>query len=85
VVAGCDRLGRVRTSLALRAASAADAGTLLELITATELAEIGECDVALGDIEDEFAIPTFRAWLQGDDPGRAEAGLWLAGSPARTA
>jgi hypothetical protein len=54
-VGGVRQPWTVTATLQLRRATSADAGTLLGLVTAMDLAELGECDRTLADIEDDFA------------------------------
>jgi mycothiol synthase len=71
----------VTATLHLRRATSADAGTLLGLVTAMDLAEMGECDWTLADIEDDFALPTYRAWLHEDGGGRVDGAVWVSRFP----
>jgi mycothiol synthase len=81
VLAGCDRLGRVTTALPLRAATAADAGSLLRLVAAMDLAETGESECTLEDVLDDFAQPAYRAWLHEDAHGQVDGAVWVSTFP----
>jgi mycothiol synthase len=71
----------VTATLQLRRATTADAGALLGLVTTMDLAEMGECDWTLADIEDDFALPTYRAWLHEDGDGRVDGAVWVSTFP----
>jgi mycothiol synthase len=81
VLAGCDRLGRVTTALPLRAATSADAGSLLRLVTAMDLAETGESECTLEDVLDDFAQPVYRAWLHENAGGQVDGAVWVSTFP----
>jgi mycothiol synthase len=67
----------VTATLQLRRATSADAATLLGLVTAMEMAEVGECDWRLADVLDDFAQPTYRAWLHEAGDGRVDGAVWV--------
>jgi mycothiol synthase len=71
----------VTANLPLRPASSDDAVTLLALVTATDIAEIGESDVTLGDVLDDFAVPTYLAWLHEDGVGHVDGAVWVSRFP----
>jgi ribosomal protein S18 acetylase RimI-like enzyme len=71
----------VTATLPLRPAGSDDAGALLALVTATELAEIGESDVTLSDVLDDFAVPAYQAWLHEDGDGQVDGAVWVARFP----
>jgi ribosomal protein S18 acetylase RimI-like enzyme len=81
VSSGCDRLGRVTATLPLRAATSADAGSLLDLVTAMDLAETGESECTLTDVLDDFAQRVYRAWLHDAADGRVDGGVWVSTFP----
>jgi mycothiol synthase len=80
-VGGVRQPWTVTATLQLRRATSADAGTLLGLVTAMDLAELGECDWTLADIEDDFAQPTYRAWLHEAGDGQVDAAVWVSSFP----
>jgi mycothiol synthase len=71
----------VTATLPLREATSGDAGSLLGLVTAMDLAELGECDWTLADIEDDFAQPTYRAWLHEAADGQVDGAVWVSSFP----
>jgi ribosomal protein S18 acetylase RimI-like enzyme len=71
----------VTATLTLRPAGPDDAGALLALVTATDIAEIGESDVTLDDVLDDFAVPTYLAWLHEDAEGHVDGAVWVSRFP----
>jgi ribosomal protein S18 acetylase RimI-like enzyme len=71
----------VTTTLPLRAATSADAGSLLDLVTAMGMAEIGESECTLDDVLDDFSQPAYRAWLHEGADGRVDGAVWVSTFP----
>jgi mycothiol synthase len=71
----------VTDTLPLRAATSADAGSLLDLVKAMDLAEIGESECTLDDVLDDFAQPAHRAWLHEDADGQVDGAVWVSTFP----
>jgi mycothiol synthase len=75
---GVGHSGEVTNALTLRPAAPSDAPALLNLIVATNLAERGEPDCTLQDVLDEWARPSYRAWLFEDGDGAVTGAITVA-------
>jgi mycothiol synthase len=71
----------VTSTLPLRAATSADAGSVLRLVTAMDLAETGESECTIEDVLDDFAQPVYRAWLHENADGQIDGAVWVSRFP----
>jgi ribosomal protein S18 acetylase RimI-like enzyme len=68
-------------TLSLRQATVADVGALFGLVSAMNLADIGDPDCTSQDILDDLARPTFHAWLHEAGDGHVDGAVWIGTFP----
>jgi ribosomal protein S18 acetylase RimI-like enzyme len=71
------------STTALRPLTQADAQALLSLIEACDVADIGEVDYSLEDVQDDLTRETWRGWVIDDGDGGFRALCWLEREPGR--
>jgi ribosomal protein S18 acetylase RimI-like enzyme len=65
------------TDTTIRDVSADDAGAVLDLVVLCDIAELGEPDYALDDIEADLARTTHRGWVAVDPDGALQGYAWV--------
>jgi mycothiol synthase len=79
------RLGRVSTSIAaLRPLTPADAHPLLALIEACDVADLGEIDYSIEDVQDDLSRATWQGWVVDDGRAGFRAFCWVEREPGRS-
>jgi mycothiol synthase len=65
------------TQLSLRPVTVEDAADVLDLVVLCDIADIGEADVTIEDVEEDLARATLQAWVARGDDGVLEGYCWV--------